>query len=70
MMKRNNILILVSAAALMSGCGIYGKYERPDVNVSGIVRDVNPVHKPNAETPIVVSTGILTDARVLQLLNA
>ena len=40
MMKRNNILILVSAAALMSGCGIYGKYERPDVNVSGIVRDV------------------------------
>lgn len=24
----------------MSGCGIYGKYERPDVNVSGIVRDV------------------------------
>ena len=24
----------------MSGCGIYGKYERPDVNVRGIVRDV------------------------------
>lgn len=39
-MKRNNILILVSAAALMSGCGIYGKYERPDVNTTGIVRDV------------------------------
>ena len=33
-------MILVSVAALMSGCGIYGKYERPDVNVSGIVRDV------------------------------
>lgn len=24
----------------MSGCGIYGKYERPDVNTTGIVRDV------------------------------
>jgi multidrug efflux system outer membrane protein len=39
-MKRNNILILVSAAALMSGCGIYGKYERPEVNATGLVRDV------------------------------
>ena len=33
-------MILVSAAALMSGCGIYGKYERPEVNTTGIVRDV------------------------------
>ena len=24
----------------MSGCGIYGKYERPEVNTTGIVRDV------------------------------
>ena len=31
---------MVSAAALMSSCGIYNKYERPDVNVEGIVRDV------------------------------
>ena len=40
MLKRNNILVMVSAAALLSSCGIYNKYERPDVNVSGIVRDV------------------------------
>ena len=33
-------MILVSAAALMSGCGIYGKYERPEVNATGLVRDV------------------------------
>ena len=33
-------MILVSAAALMSGCGIYGKYERPEVNTTGLVRDV------------------------------
>ena len=31
---------MVSAAALLSSCGIYNKYERPDVNVSGILRDV------------------------------
>ena len=43
MMKRNNILILISAAALMSSCGIYNKYERPDVNVTGIVRDVTSI---------------------------
>ncbi len=32
--------MMVSAAALMSSCGIYNKYERPEVNVEGIVRDV------------------------------
>ena len=31
---------MVSAVTLMSSCGIYNKYERPDVNVTGIVRDV------------------------------
>lgn len=39
-MKKSNILIMISAAALMSSCGIYNKYERPDVNTTGIVRDV------------------------------
>lgn len=38
-MKRKSILILISAAALMSSCGIYNKYERPDVNTTGLVRD-------------------------------
>ncbi|MDO4159744.1 MAG: efflux transporter outer membrane subunit [Prevotellaceae bacterium] len=39
-MKKNNIIIMISAAALLSSCGIYNKYERPDVNTTGIVRDV------------------------------
>jgi len=30
---------MLSAAALMSSCGVYNKYERPDVNTSGLVRD-------------------------------
>lgn len=39
-MKSKNILIMISAAALLSSCGIYGKYERPEVNTTGLVRDV------------------------------
>ena len=30
---------MISAAAIMSSCGIYNKYERPDVNTTGLVRD-------------------------------
>jgi len=30
----------MSAAVLMSSCGLYNKYERPDVKTSGLVRDV------------------------------
>lgn len=38
-MKKTNILVMLSAAALMCSCGIYTKYERPEVNTSGLVRD-------------------------------
>lgn len=30
---------MISAAAIMSSCGIYNKYERPEVNTTGLVRD-------------------------------
>ena len=33
------LMIFMSAALLLSSCGLYNKYERPDVNVGGIVRD-------------------------------
>ncbi len=39
-MKKNSFIIIISLIALLSGCGIYGKYERPDVNAEGLVRDV------------------------------
>ena len=52
MMKSKNILILISAAALMSSCGIYGKYERPEVNTTGLVRDVTS----NTDTLAVTDT--------------
>ena len=34
------IMIFATAALLMSSCGLYNKYERPDnVNTSGLIRD-------------------------------
>lgn len=51
-MKSFNIIIMVSAAALLSGCGIYSKYERPEVDAAGIVRDVTS----NTDTLAVTDT--------------
>ena len=34
------ILIFSAATLLMSSCGVYNKYERPDVNTTGLIRDV------------------------------
>ena len=39
-MKKINI-ILMSVAVLMSSCGLYNKYERPEINTKGLVRDVS-----------------------------
>ena len=38
-MKIAKIILFVSAAAVMGSCGIYNKYERPEVNATGLVRD-------------------------------
>lgn len=51
-MKSKNILIMIVAAALVSSCGIYGKYERPEVNTTGLVRDVTS----NTDTLAVTDT--------------
>ncbi len=39
-MKLNKIILFASASLLMTSCGLYNKYERPEVNTQGIVRDV------------------------------
>ena len=44
-MKNRYVLIFKSfnfliAATLLVGCGVYNKYERPDVETTGLVRDV------------------------------
>ena len=33
------IMIFATVALLMSSCGLYNKYERPDVNTTGLIRD-------------------------------
>ena len=44
-MKRNNFLIfkyfnfLIVAAMLLTSCGVYNKYVRPDVETTGLIRD-------------------------------
>ena len=38
-MKNKSIIAFASAGLLLGSCGIYNKYERPDVNVKGLVRD-------------------------------
>lgn len=38
-MKIKNIALFASAALMLGSCGIYNKYERPDVNATGLVRD-------------------------------
>jgi outer membrane protein, multidrug efflux system len=39
-MKLNKIFLFASASLLMTSCGLYNKYERPEVHAKGIVRDV------------------------------
>ena len=38
-MKFNKIILFASASLLMTSCGLYTKYERPEVNTKGLVRD-------------------------------
>ena len=38
-MKIKSIIAFAFAGLLLGSCGIYNKYERPDVNVKGLVRD-------------------------------
>ena len=38
-MKKLNIIAIMSAAVLLNSCGLYNKYERPDVATDGIMRD-------------------------------
>ena len=75
-MKRS-IYIIICAFALSSltGCGLYKKYERPDVDVNGIVRDtanVNAVLPVSADTTNfgdVAWQEVFTDPQLQKLIN-
>ena len=38
-MRKTTIIAMLSATMMMGSCGIYSKYERPDINTDGIIRD-------------------------------
>jgi NodT family efflux transporter outer membrane factor (OMF) lipoprotein len=38
-MKKYTILLMFATALLMGSCGLYSKYERPEVETTGLVRD-------------------------------
>lgn len=46
------LMLLAAGALLMTSCGIYNKYERPEVNTTGLVRDV----QSNSDTLAVSDT--------------
>ncbi len=39
MIVMKKIMIFAATALLLSSCGVYNKYERPDVNTKGLIRD-------------------------------
>ena len=47
------IMIFAAATLLMGSCGVYNKYERPDVNTTGLVRDA----QNDADTLVVQDTA-------------
>ncbi len=49
-MKKFNIIAILSATALLSSCGLYNKYERPEVQTEGIMRDAAQYATVGGET--------------------
>lgn len=49
-MKKLNIIAIISTAVLMNSCGIYNKYERPDVATDNIMRDAEQYASVNDST--------------------
>ena len=73
-MKLNKIFLFASASLLMTSCGLYNKYERPEVNAKGIVRDV----QSTTDTLAVADTAsfgnlpwreVFTDAQLQSLIE-
>lgn len=73
-MKVRNIILFASAAAVMSSCGLYNKYERPDVNTAGLVRDTASVNDTLAVAGAdsfgnLPWRSVFTDAKLQQLIE-
>ena len=53
------LLTIMSATLLLSSCGLYNKYERPDVNTTGLVRDTASVSDTLAVRDTAISATCL-----------
>lgn len=49
-MRKTIITAMMSAAVLLSGCGVYSKYERPEVNAVGVTRGMTTTGTIAADT--------------------
>lgn len=49
-MKKLNIIAIMSATVLLNSCGLYNKYERPDVSSDNIMRDAGQYASTNDST--------------------
>ena len=68
------LMIFAAVTLLMSSCGLYNKYERPDVNTTGLIRDA----VSDVDTLVVQDTAsfgnlpwrsVFTDAQLRQYIE-
>ncbi len=58
-MKKINILLMAVGTVVVTSCGLYQKYERPDVNTKGIIRDNVSLTDTLVSTPDSLTFGNL-----------
>ena len=58
-MKKINILLMAVSTVVVTSCGLYQKYERPDVNTKGIIRDNVSLTDTLVSTPDSLTFGNL-----------
>ncbi len=74
-MKKRSIIVFATAAFMFGSCGIYNKYERPEVNTKGLVRDSASVTDTLAVTGDTASFGnlpwrsVFTDPQLQSLIE-
>lgn len=70
-MKKLNIIAITSAAVLMSSCGLYNRYERPDVATDNIMRDAEQYANTTDSTSFgdVEWREVFTDTQLQQLIE-
>ncbi len=64
-----NIMIFMIAALSLSGCGIYGKYHRPDVNTDNLYKDIEVSEEDTASLADLSWRELFTDPQLQTLIE-